>query len=82
MAVYGLIPGRAALRGDGLAEYTGGEVFASSYDIGPPIDRILQDAANYYVLGYWPVGAPKQLASRRGEGGHARARGSTRRKFR
>jgi hypothetical protein len=61
VSVYGLIPGRAGLRLDGLAEYTGGEIFASSYDVGPPIDRILQDAANYYVLGYWPASAPKNL---------------------
>jgi VWFA-related protein len=61
VSVYGLVPGGAGLRSDGLSEYTGGEVFASTYDVGPPIDRILQDAANYYLLGYWPVSAPKSL---------------------
>ena len=61
VAFYALIPGRAGFTGDGLSDYTGGEVFASSYDVGPPIDRILQDAANYYLLGYWPVSAPRSL---------------------
>lgn len=78
VAMYALIPGRAPLRGGGLAEYTGGEVLASSYDIGPAIDHILQDAANYYVLGYWPVSETRGLhrvdvrVSRRGAKVHAR----------
>lgn len=78
VAVYGLIPGRAPLRGGGVPEFTGGEVFASSYDMGPPIDRMLQDAANYYILGYWPVTASQSLhrvdvkVSRRGAKVHAR----------
>jgi len=55
VAVYSLIPGSSPLRGIDLAESTGGEVLASTYDMGPSIDRILQDASNYYVLGYWPV---------------------------
>jgi len=55
VAVYSLIPGSAPLRGQGVADSTGGAVLASTYDMGPPIDRILQDASNYYVLGYWPV---------------------------
>lgn len=55
VAVYALIPGRASLGVDRLTDFTGGEEFASSYDFGPAIDRILQDASNYYVLGYWPA---------------------------
>jgi len=55
VAVYSLIPGSAPLRGQDVADSTGGDVLASTYDMGPPIDRILQDASNYYILGYWPV---------------------------
>jgi hypothetical protein len=29
-------------------------VFATTYDVGPAIDRIMQDASYHYVLGYWP----------------------------
>lgn len=78
VSVYALIPGRAPLRGGGLPEMTGGEVFASSYDVGPPIDRILRDAANYYVLGYWPANGSRDLhrvevkVARRGVHVHAR----------
>jgi hypothetical protein len=64
VAVYPLIPGGAPLSGEGVAEATGGEVLASTYNMGPSIDRILQDASNYYVLGYWPVaesGAPHRI---------------------
>jgi len=64
VAVYSLIPGSSPLRGIDIAESTGGAVLASTYDMGPPIDRILQDASNYYVLGYWPVsesGAPHRI---------------------
>ena len=65
VAVYAMIPGRAGIRGGGLVEFTGGEVFATTYDVGPAIDRILQDASYHYVLGYWPPeGAkPRELHS-------------------
>jgi VWFA-related protein len=63
VSVYGIIPGRAMLRGGGLADLTGGEVFATMYDVGPAIDRILQDASNYYVLGYWPTGKSREVHS-------------------
>jgi VWFA-related protein len=53
VAVYALVPGRSSLGGDRLTDFTGGAIFASTYDFGPPIDRILRDASNYYVLGYW-----------------------------
>ena len=78
VAMYALIPGRAPLSSGGLPEYTGGEVLASTYDVGPAIDHILQDAANFYVLGYWPVSAPPALhrvdvkVNRRGAKVHAR----------
>jgi len=55
VAVYSLIPGAVPLRTSAMAEATGGEVLNSTYDMGPPIERILQDASNYYVLGYWPL---------------------------
>jgi len=78
VSVYALIPGRTPLRVGGMPEMTGGEVFASTYDVGPPIDRILRDAANYYVLGYWPARASRSLhrvevkVARRGAHVHAR----------
>jgi hypothetical protein len=80
VAIYGIIPGRAILRGGGLADLTGGEVFATMYDIGPAIDRILRDAGSYYMLGYWPTGKSRELHSidvkvaRRGLKLHARRR--------
>jgi hypothetical protein len=61
VAVYALIPGLPALRTGGIPEFTGGDLFASTYDMGPPIDRILQDASNYYVLGYWSVSGSDAL---------------------
>jgi VWFA-related protein len=79
VAVYAVVPGQAILRGGGLVDLTGGEVFATMYDVGPAIDRILRDAGNYYMLGYWPAaGKTRQLHSidvkvaRRGVKAHAR----------
>ena len=80
VAIYGIIPGRTTLRGGGLADLTGGEVFATMHDIGPAIDRILRDAASHYMLGYWPTGKSRELHSidvkvaRRGLKVHARRR--------
>jgi hypothetical protein len=79
-AVYGIIPGRMMLRGGGLAELSGGEIFATMHDVGPAIDRILQDTSHYYMLGYWPTGQSRELHSvdvkvaRRGLKVHARRR--------
>ena len=56
-------PGRSILRGGGLSDLTGGEVFATMYDVGPGIDRILSDTSNYYMLGYWPSGKARELHS-------------------
>lgn len=53
VAYYALIPGRTGYRLDGLAEVTGGEVFPTGSNVAVPIDRILQDAANHYVIGYF-----------------------------
>ena len=63
VAIFGIIPGRTMLRGGGLADLTGGEVFATMHDIGPAIDRILRDASSYYLLGYWPTGRSRELHS-------------------
>ncbi|MGE3959206.1 MAG: hypothetical protein AB7H96_21000 [Vicinamibacterales bacterium] len=60
VAVYGLVAGRPG-RFSGLPEATGGEVFPMAYDIGPAIERVLSDASNYYVLGYWPVSESRRL---------------------
>lgn len=79
VAMYAIVPGRAPMRGGGLPEMTGGEVFTPSSDLGPFIDRILRDASNHYLLGYWPAdGAAHKLhrvevkTSRRGARVHAR----------
>lgn len=78
VAVYAVVPGQAMLRGGGLVDYTGGEVFATTYDVGPAIDRILRDASNYYMLGYWPESKARELhsievkVSRKGAKVHAR----------
>jgi VWFA-related protein len=80
VAIYGIIPGRTTLRGGGLADLTGGEVFATMYNIGPAIDRILRDAASHYMLGYWPTGKSKEVhtidvkVTQRGLKVHARRR--------
>jgi VWFA-related protein len=80
VAIFAIIPGRTMLRGGGLADLTGGEVFATMHDIGRPIDRILRDASSYYLLGYWPGGKSKEVHSidvkigRRGLKVHARRR--------
>jgi hypothetical protein len=64
IGVYSIVPARITIRGGGLPQYTGGEVFASNYDIGPAIDRILQDGSHYYMAGYWPsAGKPRELHS-------------------
>ncbi|MDR1990715.1 MAG: VWA domain-containing protein [Acidobacteriaceae bacterium] len=54
LSVYAIIPGRYQMRADSLIEATGGELFATSSDVVPAIQRVLQDANNYYLLGYWP----------------------------
>ena len=53
VAYYTIIPGRTGYRLDGLAEATGGEVFSTGSNVAVPIDRILQDGANHYVIGYF-----------------------------
>lgn len=79
VSYYAIVPGDAGYRFGGLAEMTGGEIFATSYDVGPPIDRILQDAANYYVVGYFAAPSRGDRAHRvevkvkaRGANVHAR----------
>jgi VWFA-related protein len=84
IVVYAVVPGRARLRGGGLAELTGGEVFATTSNIGPAIDRIIRDADNFYLLGFWPgadaKGKGRELhqldvdVSRRGAKVHVRQR--------
>lgn len=60
-SVYALVPGRGLLRPGSLADVTGGDVFGLGYNVAPAIERILRDASNYYVLGYWPVAEGKEL---------------------
>jgi hypothetical protein len=63
VAVFAIVPGRSILRGGGLSDLTGGEVFATMYNVGPAIDRILSNVSNYYMLGYWPSGKTRELHS-------------------
>ena len=63
VAVYAIVPGRAVFRRNGLVDHTGGELFPATYDVAPAVERILRDASNYYVLGYWPAGKDKELRS-------------------
>ena len=64
VAVYAIVPGRAVFRRNGLVDHTGGELFAATYDVAPAVERILRDASNYYVLGYWPpAGKDKEIRS-------------------
>lgn len=60
-SVYALVPGRGIVRPGSLADVTGGDVFSLGYNVAPAIERVLRDAANYYVLGYWPVAEGKDL---------------------
>lgn len=63
LSVYAIVPGRPNFRKGGLVDLTGGTLFPAAYDVGPAVERILRDAANYYVLGYWPSGKLKDLYS-------------------
>lgn len=60
-SLYALVPGRGIVRPGSLADVTGGDVFSLGYNVAPAIERVLRDAANYYVLGYWPVAEGKDL---------------------
>lgn len=60
-SVYALVPGRGVVRSGSLADTTGGDVFSLGYNVVPAIERVMRDAANYYVLGYWPVAEGKDL---------------------
>lgn len=61
VSLYALVPGRGLLRPGSMADVTGGDVFSLGYNVAPVIERILRDASNYYVLGYWPVVEGKNL---------------------
>ncbi len=61
VSYYALTPARVSARSGGLIEATGGDVFTPTSDVGPAIDRILRDAGNYYVLGYWPSGTARDV---------------------
>ena len=59
VSFYLVVPSRVNLYGGGLVAFTGGQVFATTYNVGPAIDRIMQDASYHYVLGYWPPKAAR-----------------------
>lgn len=61
LSLYALIPGRVRFRSGGLPEYTGGRLFAGASDFNLALTQILQDASQYYVLGYWPEGPARDL---------------------
>lgn len=61
LSLYALVPGRGVMRPGSLADVTGGDVFSLGSNVAPAIERILRDAANYYVVGYWPVAEARDL---------------------
>jgi hypothetical protein len=63
LSVYALAANRGGFAGGGLVEATGGELFASSSDLRPAIERIWEDASHHYLLGYWPSGSSRELHS-------------------
>jgi VWFA-related protein len=50
-------------RGVGLVRLTGGEVFSNSNDFARAAHAIWADAADYYLLGYWPREDGRELRS-------------------
>lgn len=50
-------------RGAGLVRLTGGEIFSNSNDFTRPSYAIWAEAADYYLIGYWPRPASRQLRS-------------------
>jgi VWFA-related protein len=63
VSLYALTAGRARFPGSGLAEATGGEVFASRSDLTPFIDQIWQGLSHHYLLGYWPPPSSRTVHS-------------------
>jgi hypothetical protein len=61
VSIYTIIPGRTSMRGGGLVEFTGGVLAASTSDLRPAIQRLLQDANHYYLVGFWPQGKARAL---------------------
>lgn len=63
VSLYALMASRGRLAGGGVAFATGGDVFSSSSDLRPFMDRIWRDLSHHYLVGYWPTGASKDLHS-------------------
>ena len=61
LSMYALLAVPARVSGDGIVEATGGTVFRGVSDFRPVLDRIWQDAAHHYLLGYWPPPSSKAL---------------------
>lgn len=81
VAVYAVMPvpisSRIMLAG-GLAQLTGGDAFANLTKFERFVDGLWREASDYYLLGYWPSGAKRELHSinvkvaRKGAKVHAR----------
>lgn len=52
---------RSGSRSAGLAELTGGEVFANSNDFSRAAASIWAEASHYYLVGYWPGAGRREL---------------------
>jgi len=68
VAVYVIDPsgvggGRRRLSGAGIATKTGGFVFANSNDFERAIRQIWREASHYYLIGYAPLTAARELHS-------------------
>lgn len=61
LATYSIVPGRVRFRSGGLPEFTGGRVFAGASDFNTVLDQMLREASQYYLLGYWPQSAVRDL---------------------
>lgn len=65
VSVYGVDPTgltqRSGSRIAGLAELTGGTVFANSNDFAHVAAAIWQEASHYYLAGYWPGPGRREL---------------------
>jgi VWFA-related protein len=61
VAVYAVVPGRVRLRGGGIVEATGGEIYGSMSDLRVPIGSVWRDSTLHYLVGYWPGPKSRRL---------------------
>jgi hypothetical protein len=65
-AVYAAMPlpvGTPLMLAGGIVEATGGDGWANNGKFERFVDAIWREASDYYLLGYWPTGAKRELLS-------------------